>query len=173
MTKEYAAATRLLQPHSILLLFLSSRFQAFRYRDRDLVTMCMWVIMRSAAACSTWRCVPFLCPMVADSRFASSSHQLARELRMRLLSFGFCVLQGSRLETAVESLFRAHLYDAAFSWFAIRAGCVHEIFSIQKLTDTWDCQLVVWQQPHPAQGGPPVGRGAPGRDQWRDRKSNV
>ncbi|KAL8284182.1 hypothetical protein RQP46_004931 [Phenoliferia psychrophenolica] len=105
MTKEYAAATRLLQPHSILLQFLSSRFQAFRYRDRDLVTTCMWVIMRSAAASKTW-----------------STHQLARELRMRLLSFGFCVLQGSRLETAVESLFRSHLYDASFSWFAIRAG---------------------------------------------------
>ena len=58
MTKEYAAATRLLQPHSILLQFLSSRFQAFRYRDRDLVTNCMWIIMRSAAASKTWRYAP-------------------------------------------------------------------------------------------------------------------
>ena len=43
---------------------------------------------------------------------------------MRLLSFGFCVLQGSKAETAVEFNFRTTLYDAALSWFAIRAGSV-------------------------------------------------
>ncbi|KAK4703422.1 phosphatidylinositol 4-kinase A, partial [Phenoliferia sp. Uapishka_3] len=118
MTKEYATAMRLLLPHSVLLLFLSSRFQAFRYRDKDMVTTCMWVIMRSTKACQSW-----------------STHQLAREIRMRLLCFGFCVLQGSRLETAVESLFRAHLYDAAFSWFAIRAGWSYGANRIQLKAD--------------------------------------
>lgn len=51
-----------------------------------------------------------------------STHQLARELRMRLLAFGFCVLQGSQLESAIECNLRTSLYDAALSWFAIPAG---------------------------------------------------
>lgn len=41
---------------------------------------------------------------------------------MRLLSFGFCVLQGSYLESGVEFNLRRRLYDAALSWFAIPAG---------------------------------------------------
>lgn len=55
MTKEYIAATRSLEPHSILLSFFSSRFQAFRYRDRDLVATCMWSLLRSTKACEGWR----------------------------------------------------------------------------------------------------------------------
>lgn len=47
-----------------------------------------------------------------------STHPLARELRMRLVSFGFCVLQGSRLESALEYNLRDTLYNAALDWFA-------------------------------------------------------
>lgn len=61
---------------------------------------------------------------LADPFHDHSTHQLARELRMRLLSFGFCVLQGSQLESSVEFNLRARLYDAALSWFAIPAGRV-------------------------------------------------
>lgn len=43
---------------------------------------------------------------------------------MRLLAFGFCVLQGSQLETGVECNLRDALYDAALSWFAIPPGWV-------------------------------------------------
>ena len=59
---------------------------------------------------------------VALTLYLSSTHQLARELRMRLLSFGFCILQGSQVEATIEFNFRATLYDAALSWFGIRAG---------------------------------------------------
>lgn len=41
---------------------------------------------------------------------------------MRLVSFGFVILQGSQAEAAVEFNFRTTLYDAALSWFGIRAG---------------------------------------------------
>lgn len=37
---------------------------------------------------------------------------------MRLVSFGFCVLQGSQLESTLEYNLRATLYDAALDWFA-------------------------------------------------------
>lgn len=37
---------------------------------------------------------------------------------MRLVSFGFCVLQGSQLESVLEYNLRAGLYDAALAWFA-------------------------------------------------------
>ena len=55
MTQEYTLATRSLHPHAVLLSFLSSRFQAFRYRDQDLVLTCMRLLMRSSTASATWR----------------------------------------------------------------------------------------------------------------------
>ncbi|KAM0756315.1 hypothetical protein T439DRAFT_296348 [Meredithblackwellia eburnea MCA 4105] len=118
MTKDFASASRLLKPHSILLSFLSSRFQAFRYRDRDLVLTCMWVILRSTQHSDQW-----------------GTHQLARELRVRLLSFGFCVLQGSRLESAVEAILRSNLYSASFSWFTLRPGWSYGSNRIQLKSD--------------------------------------
>lgn len=57
MTKAYHAATRMLQPHTILLSFLSSRFQSFRYRDSDLVHACLRLVLRSTLAADTWRWV--------------------------------------------------------------------------------------------------------------------
>ncbi|KAK4048808.1 phosphatidylinositol-4- kinase [Microbotryomycetes sp. JL201] len=105
MTKEYLLANRLLQPHGTFLSFLSSRYQAFRYRSIDLVHACLLLVIRSVRAHKLW-----------------STHQLTRELRMKLVSFGFCVLQGSRLETAVEFNLRNKLYDAALSWFATPPG---------------------------------------------------
>lgn len=50
------------------------------------------------------------------------SHPLARELRMRLVSFGFCMLQGSKLETGFEFNLRSSLYEAAFAWLGLPAG---------------------------------------------------
>lgn len=55
MSNDYLLASRSLQPHDILLSFLSSRFQAFRYRDRDLVTSCLQLVMRSTSASESWR----------------------------------------------------------------------------------------------------------------------
>ncbi|ORY78396.1 hypothetical protein BCR35DRAFT_304996 [Leucosporidium creatinivorum] len=118
MIKEYHVATRLLQPHSTLLSFLSSRFQSFRYRDSDLVYSCLRIILNSSLVAESW-----------------STHQLARELRMRLLAFGFCVLQGSQLESSIEFNLRASLYNAALSWFAIPPGWTYGSNRIQLKAD--------------------------------------
>ncbi|KDE03986.1 hypothetical protein MVLG_05555 [Microbotryum lychnidis-dioicae p1A1 Lamole] len=118
MTKEFIHATRLLQPHMTLLQFLSSRFQAFRYRDTDLVHACMRILKRSTDAAKSW-----------------STHQLAREIRMRMLSFGFCVLQGSELESAVEYNFRDSLYEAAMTWFELPPGWTYGSNRIQLKAD--------------------------------------
>lgn len=59
-------------------------------------------------------------PTYADITFVDSHHPLARELRLRFVAFGFCLLQGSRLESATESTLRARLYDAALAWFAVK-----------------------------------------------------
>lgn len=53
-----------------------------------------------------------------------SSHPLARELRTRLLSFGFTVLQGSRLETSLEIKMRDLLYEACLNWFTTKPRLV-------------------------------------------------
>ncbi|KAM0792098.1 hypothetical protein ACM66B_004802 [Microbotryomycetes sp. NB124-2] len=118
MTKEYLLANRLLQPHGRFLTFLSSRYQAFRYRSIDLVHACLLLVIRSVRAYKLW-----------------STHQLTRELRMKLVSFGFCVLQGSRLETAVEYNLRAKLYDAALSWFASPPGWSYGSNRVQLKSD--------------------------------------
>lgn len=55
MIKEYRHATRMLQPHSILLAFLASRFQSFRYRDSDLVHACLRLVLNSSLVSERWR----------------------------------------------------------------------------------------------------------------------
>lgn len=54
---------------------------------------------------------------------------------MRLLAFGFCVLQGSQLESTIEFNLRASLYEAALGWFAIPAGCVRRFVTSNPLTE--------------------------------------
>jgi hypothetical protein len=52
----------------------------------------------------------------------SSSHPLSRELRIKVVLFGFAILQGSVVEATVEYNFRDAIYDAAFSWFKLKPG---------------------------------------------------
>jgi hypothetical protein len=127
--KETHLATRMLQPHTTLLAFLASRFQSFRYRDADLVHSCLRLVLNSSLVAETWRWAVFSFSTHLVLTHPRSTHQLARELRMRLLAFGFCVLQGSQLESTIEFNLRASLYDAALAWFAIPAGCVRVFVS--------------------------------------------
>ncbi len=105
MIQHATLVARSLEPHAIVLGFIASRFQGFRYRDRDLVMACVRVALRSTAAYKQW-----------------CTHPLARELRTRLVAFGFCVVQASRLESGVEFNLRQGLYKATLAWFALRAG---------------------------------------------------
>ncbi|PLW12578.1 hypothetical protein PCASD_16853 [Puccinia coronata f. sp. avenae] len=93
---------RMLNPHSILLDFLSSRFQAARYKNRNLVMATMRFLRKSFENISDW-----------------CKHPLSRELRIRLLIFGFSICQGSRMEENVEHLLRDLSYHAAFDWFSL------------------------------------------------------
>ncbi|EFP83486.2 phosphatidylinositol-4- kinase [Puccinia graminis f. sp. tritici] len=96
---------RMLKPHSILLDFLSSRFQAARYQNRNLVMATMRFLRESFENVSDW-----------------CKHPLSRELRIRLLIFGFSICQGSRMEDNVEHLLRDLCYHASFDWFSLTSS---------------------------------------------------
>ncbi|KAI7952678.1 hypothetical protein MJO29_008309 [Puccinia striiformis f. sp. tritici] len=96
---------RMLKPHSILLDFLSSRFQAARYKNRSLVMATMRFLRKSFENVSDW-----------------CKHPLSRELRVRLLIFGFSICQGSRMEENVEHLLRDLSYHASFDWFSLTSS---------------------------------------------------
>lgn len=46
-----------------------------------------------------------------------SKHPLVRELRMKILTLGFSILNSTHLEQTLEGTFRDRLYRAALSWF--------------------------------------------------------
>ncbi|GAA6029504.1 hypothetical protein JCM8097_003711 [Rhodosporidiobolus ruineniae] len=101
LTRDYLLANRVFSPMLALLEFLASRFQAFRYRNADLVHASMRFVVRCLEVSEKW-----------------SLHPLSRELRFRFLSFGFCILQGTRFESVAEYNFRNKLYDAVLQWFS-------------------------------------------------------
>ncbi|GAA5861639.1 hypothetical protein JCM8547_000691 [Rhodosporidiobolus lusitaniae] len=103
LTREYLLANRVFAPMLSLLEFLSSRFQAFRYRNKELVMSCVGLVERC----------------LEEGGRGWSTHSLSRELRFRFLSFGFCLLQGSRLESVAEFNLRQKLYDGVLSWFSM------------------------------------------------------
>lgn len=55
-----------------------------------------------------------------DLEFACSTHPLAREARFSFLLFGFETLKSSHLDAYCENALRESLYEAAYSWFAVR-----------------------------------------------------
>lgn len=101
ITREHELARKLFSPHLTLIHLISSRYQAFRYRDPTMVLALVRLIQRSGAATS-WM----------------STHPLAREARFSLIVFGFRVIQGSRLDALVEFQLREALFKMAFAWFA-------------------------------------------------------
>nr|XP_031861737.1 uncharacterized protein CI109_002970 [Kwoniella shandongensis]KAA5528809.1 hypothetical protein CI109_002970 [Kwoniella shandongensis] len=103
MDLELAKARRLLRPHALLVQVLSSQFQAIKYRERGVMVSLIRLMMRSLKAHNSM-----------------STHPLAREVRFALLLFGFQMLASSRMEALLELRFRDRLFQAAFSWFAVR-----------------------------------------------------
>lgn len=120
-------ANRLFSPMLALLEFLSSRFQAFRYRSAELVHASLLFVLRLVSAHKFWRCACSPRPYETSAsslRSQYSRHPLSRELRFRLLSFGLALIQATSLESAAEHNLRTKLYDAAFGWFTMRPTCV-------------------------------------------------
>ena len=54
IAKASRVVRTILTPHRYLLEFLSSRFQAYRYRDRYLVLGCMRLVVRSCQRFKIW-----------------------------------------------------------------------------------------------------------------------
>lgn len=102
VTKERERATRLFTPHLTIVQLISSRFEAFRYRDPSMVLAIVRLIQRSAAA------TDFM-----------STHPLSREVRLALVLFGLKVVQTSRLDGLLEFQVRQSLYRVAFAWFTV------------------------------------------------------
>ncbi len=46
-----------------------------------------------------------------------SKHPLCRELRLKVVTLGFSILNSTQLEASLERTFRQQLYGAALSWF--------------------------------------------------------
>ncbi|CAO1634457.1 unnamed protein product [Parajaminaea phylloscopi] len=100
IVRERERGARLFGPHLTLIQLISSRYQAFRYRDPTMVLALVRMLQRSAAA--THRI---------------STHPLARQAFFSLILFGFQVIQGSRLDGLVEFRLRTAMYGLALHWF--------------------------------------------------------
>ncbi|KAG0346277.1 phosphatidylinositol-4- kinase, partial [Podila humilis] len=100
--RAYKVATYLFAPHVIWIEFLSSRFQATRYGNRDMVD----IFTR-------------LLHLTFDHGFKMSTHPLAREGRFQLILLGLRLLQTNRMEAMIEYRIRSALYTAALSWFEL------------------------------------------------------
>lgn len=98
-----AVAQRALQPHTLLVAVISSRFQAVKYREAGMILAILKLLMRSF-----------------KNYDLMSTHPLAREVRFSLVLFGLQVLRGCRLETLLECRLRDRIYGAALSWFATK-----------------------------------------------------
>ncbi|GAC94301.1 hypothetical protein PHSY_001872 [Pseudozyma hubeiensis SY62] len=104
ITAEQEQATRLFTPHLSLIHLISSRFQAFRYRDPTMVLALVRLLQHSGAAVDRM-----------------STHPLSREARFTLLNFGFRLIQTSQLEGLVEHHLREALYRLGYGWFSSTA----------------------------------------------------
>ncbi|ORZ04544.1 hypothetical protein BCR41DRAFT_313029 [Lobosporangium transversale] len=100
--KCYKIASYLFAPHVIWIEFLSSRFQATRYGNRDMVDIFTRLIQ-----------------LTFDTKYKMSTHPLAREGRFQLILLGLQLMQSNRMEALIEYKIRSALYHAAFSWFEL------------------------------------------------------
>ncbi|EGG06913.1 uncharacterized protein MELLADRAFT_86296 [Melampsora larici-populina 98AG31] len=102
MKPRHNTVKRMLKPHHILLDFVLSRFQAARYQNRTLVLITSRLLKNTLSNVKHW-----------------STHPLSRELRIRLIIFGFSLCQGSRMEDNVECNLREVCYLAGLDWFKL------------------------------------------------------
>lgn len=122
--RDYLLANRVFGPMLSMLNFMQSRLQAFRYRNSRLVLLSIRFVLKSLKRQALWRFVfgqkvyEFNAGSTLTLLF--STHPLSRELRLRFVAFGFCLLQGTRLESVTEYSLRSELYNAAFGWFSVK-----------------------------------------------------
>ncbi|KAF9919852.1 phosphatidylinositol-4- kinase [Linnemannia zychae] len=100
--RSYKIASYLFSPHLIWIEFLSSRFQATRYRNRDMISTFIRLIQLTFA-----------------KEHKMSTHPLAREGRFQLLLLGLHLLRSDRMEALIEYQLRSALYLSALSWFEL------------------------------------------------------
>ncbi|KAG0006350.1 phosphatidylinositol-4- kinase [Modicella reniformis] len=100
--RNYKIASYLFTPHVIWTEFLSSRFQATRYRNRDMVDTFTRLLQLTFA-----------------NGNKMSTHSLAREGRFQLLLLGLRLLQSNRMEALIEYKLRSALYRSALSWYEL------------------------------------------------------
>ncbi|KAF9906504.1 phosphatidylinositol-4- kinase [Linnemannia zychae] len=100
--RSYKVASYLFSPHLIWIEFLSSRFQATRYRNRDMIDTFTRLIQLTFA-----------------KEHKMSTHPLAREGRFQLLLLGLRLLRSDHMEALVEYQIRSALYLSALSWFEL------------------------------------------------------
>lgn len=124
LMRDYLLANRVFGPMLSMLNFMQSRFQAFRYRSSRLVLLSIRFVLKSLRRQALWRFVfdQTVYEAIAGSKLTPllSTHPVSRELRLRFIAFGFCLLQGTRLESATEYSLRSELYNAAFGWFSVK-----------------------------------------------------
>lgn len=102
LRKNQKQALFLLNPHTALIQFLSSRFQALRYRSSEMVHLFLRLVQLSF-----------------ESVDRMSKHPLAREARFALALLGLQLLQASSMEALLESRLRGKIYRATLSWFEL------------------------------------------------------
>ena len=100
--RTYKIASYLFSPHVIWVEFLSSRFQATRYSNRDMVESFTRLLL-----------------LTFDKQLNMSTHPLAREGRFQLLLLGLRLLQSNRMEGLIEYRLRDAIYLSALSWFQL------------------------------------------------------
>ncbi|KAG0046870.1 phosphatidylinositol-4- kinase [Gryganskiella cystojenkinii] len=100
--RTYKIASYLFAPHIIWIEFLSSRFQATRYSNRDMVETFTRLLL-----------------LTFDKDLNMSTHPLAREGRFQLLLLGLRLLQSNRMEAMIEYRLRDAIYLSALSWFEL------------------------------------------------------
>ncbi|KAF9550420.1 phosphatidylinositol-4- kinase [Mortierella hygrophila] len=100
--RSYKIASYLFSPHLIWIEFLSSRFQATRYRNRDMIDTFTRLVQLTFA-----------------KEHKMSTHPLAREGRFQLLLLGLRLLRSDHMEALIEYQIRSALYLSALSWFEL------------------------------------------------------
>ncbi|KAG0309234.1 phosphatidylinositol-4- kinase [Dissophora globulifera] len=100
--RSYKIASYLFSPHVIWIEFLSSRFQATRYRNKDMVDTFTRLLQ-----------------LTFSEEIKMSTHPLAREGRFQLLILALRLLQSNHMEALIEYKLRSALYLSALSWFEL------------------------------------------------------
>ncbi|KAF6763882.1 atypical/PIKK/PI4K protein kinase [Ephemerocybe angulata] len=143
--RGWAAARRVLKPHSLVIQMLFSRLQAARYHRPTVMYIIQKIVLRAAYAFKSM-----------------STHPLARELRFSFLMFGFETLKSSSLDAYCENVLRTALYTTAYSWFSVRGNWSYGASRVQVDADIKVCsEFLAYLQTDAVRGSPIISSLAP------------